>query len=129
MVAKVLLNYCKTTERSDSYSRTDITNLTSSIRQIIKTTSYLNFDIRSLTEDDDYIHFLDAAKEHITILADSINLTCNSSSRSVCSCLSSVFHKTKNRIAEHSFIVTFIVLFTVLGIPLLSPRQQSCEGI
>jgi len=81
--------------------------------------SYLNFDIPLLVEDYDYTRFLDISKEHFTILADSMNLTCNSSSRSVCTCLSSVFHKTKNRIAEHSFIVTFNVLFTVLGIPLL----------
>lgn len=48
-----------------------------------------------LIEDYDYTRFLDVSKEHFTILADSMNLTHISSSRSVCTCLSSVFHKTK----------------------------------
>jgi hypothetical protein len=49
---------------------------------MIKKGSYLNFEILSFIEDDDYTSLLGVSKERFTILADSMNLIRNSSSRS-----------------------------------------------
>ena len=104
---KVSLNLLQTSKQSDSYSRTDITNLTSSIRQMMKTTSYLNFDIPSLIEDDDYTSLLGVSKEHFTILADSMNLIRNSSSRSVRTCLAVFLMKLKTGLPNKVLSILF----------------------
>lgn len=71
---------------------------------MIKKGSYLNFEILSFIEDDDYTSLLGVSKERFTILADSMNLTRNSSSRSVQTCLAVFFNETKNWTSEQSFI-------------------------
>ena len=125
---KASLNLLQTTKQSDSYSRTDTTNLTSSIRQMIKKGSYLNFEILSFIEDDDYTSLLGVSKERFTILADSMNLMRKSSSRSVQTCLAVFLMKLKiglpNKVLSILFRlnrhhITFNVSFKVPGIPLL----------
>ena len=62
---------------------------------MMKTTSYLNFDILSFIEDNDHTSLLGVSKERFTIFADSMNCIRNSSSRSVQTCLAVFLMKLK----------------------------------
>lgn len=104
---KASLCLLQSSKQTDVFSRSDITNLTTNIRKMMKASSYLNFDIPSLIDDEDYTNLLGINRDQFSVLADELRLIRNSLSRSVRTCLAVFLMKLKTGLPNKVLSILF----------------------
>ena len=101
------LSLLQTSKKSDFYSRTDITELTSNIRKMMKTMSHLNFDMPSLMTDDQYMDLIGMNQSQFTELCASIKSLRNTATRSIRTCMAVFFMKLRTGLPNSILAVLF----------------------
>lgn len=81
-LSKEALSLLTTTKHEEQLSRSDICKLLSDLRDTIKSSTYLNFDVPSLLSEEDYSNLTELKKEQFSELVNELQSMKNNFSRS-----------------------------------------------
>ncbi|KAJ8314676.1 hypothetical protein KUTeg_006826, partial [Tegillarca granosa] len=81
------LSLLNSTKETEYFSRTDISNLIENVRNLMRTTSNINFDIPSALSDEDYRNLTGISREQFSELTTFLPSVRNTLTRSIRTCL------------------------------------------
>lgn len=121
-LSKAALSLLTTTKNEEQLSRSDICKLLSDLRDTIKSSTYLNFDVPSLLSEEDYSNLTGLKKEQFSELVNELKNLNNNFSRSKRTCLA-VF-LTKLRTGLPNTILSSIFNLSLNQIQRITPSVR-----